>query len=255
MFLIQDDLYVDFFRFFSVELVVTAEQRRSAAELRHRVFSEECGFEPISTNGLEQDAYDAHAVQSLIRHRRSGRPAGCIRLILAGKNQRLPLEDHCASQLDMRSRRRMDRERDRVCEVSRFAVDPVFRRTELNSQRTPLASPIEGILPEERRCFAQLSGAALVAALTMAELHDREWLFSLMELPAPRMVKRTVGFELKRAGKPLEYRGRRAPFLITATEASKQLHAKLEPFRSTICDVLSADLDRGAALSDARGAA
>lgn len=246
-----NDLYSDFHKYFAVELVTSAEQRRLAAELRHRVFSEECGFEPLSADGQERDSYDKHSVQCLIRHRRSGVPASCIRLIFAGKGQHMALEDLCPDHIHMQYRDKMAHRRDQVCEVSRFAVHPVFRRTALSGHRTPPEPVIEGISEEERRCFAFLQSVALLSALAMADLYGQEYLFSLMEFPTTRLVRRKSGIDLNQAGESLEHFGRIAPFCVRVSEVAEQLRPSLGSVRDAVYATIAEDFQRANAAGNA----
>jgi len=121
------DLYSNFFREFEVSLALTPEQRDASAQLRHRVFAEECGFEPICVTRREHDAYDEKSLHCLIVHRRSGIAAGGIRLILRDSASQLAMDEVCADGIDEEHLKKLATEYEQVCEVSSILVDPRFR--------------------------------------------------------------------------------------------------------------------------------
>ena len=76
-------------------------------------------------DGLERDAYDSHAVHSLLIHRPSATVAGAVRLVLPLEGKRLPITHACASPL-LDDTKLLPRET--TAEISRFAVSKQFRR-------------------------------------------------------------------------------------------------------------------------------
>lgn len=231
-----------FFRHFEVKLVASTQQYDEAARIRHRVFSEECGFEPVAQCGRESDSYDKHSQQCLIYHRETGLPAACIRVIYAGRDQPLAIEDLCRDRIHVQYREKLAEHRGSVCEVSRFAVDPDFRRAVAEGC---LALPQGGhheLSAAEKGCFSILSTVALLSALALAELDGRRWLFSVMEPMTPRLVRRSAGVSFKQAGESFEHHGEIVPFCVSATDAVDQLRTEISPIYRSVRSQLAQDL-------------
>ena len=74
-----------FLSYFDVRLVTSSAMRVKAAQIRYRVYCEEFGYEAADNfpDHKETDEFDAHSLQCLITHRRSGRAAGCVRMVCA----------------------------------------------------------------------------------------------------------------------------------------------------------------------------
>ncbi len=119
-----------FLNYFDIELVATQSERDRIGRLRYRVYCEEFGYEPAEKfpDGRETDRFDDHSLHCIITHRRSGETAGCVRLICATDKHILPLEAYCLPHVYVDYLDPLAQQRNRVCEVSRLAVDPAFRR-------------------------------------------------------------------------------------------------------------------------------
>ena len=90
---------------------------QEAYRLRHQVYCLERGYKP-GEDGLEIDAFDAHARHAVVRDRRDGQVVGTVRLILPvpGSRRSLPTQQLCAPGL-------LDRlPQSTTAEVSRFAI-------------------------------------------------------------------------------------------------------------------------------------
>ena len=86
-----------FLNYFDVDLATTKEQRDQAARLRYRVYCDEFAYESAKEfpDLRELDEFDEHSLHCLVTHRRSGRPAGCVRLVCASDQHAMPVETHC----------------------------------------------------------------------------------------------------------------------------------------------------------------
>ena len=223
-----------FFRHFDVRLVSSAEQEDDAARIRHRVFSEECGFEPVAQCGRESDVYDKNSQQCLIYHRGSGLPAACVRVIFPKKYKRMAIEDLCRDLVHVQYREKIAERPNEVCEVSRFAVDPAFRRAPANGF---LEIPGTGRYPlsdMNRAAFSALSTVALLAALAIAEQNGRQWLFSVMEPRTPRLIRLSAGVQFEQAGEPFEHFGTVVPYCVSSDDAVDQLRSEFAPVYQTV---------------------
>ena len=207
-----------FLEVFDVEVATTPILRDQVARLRHIVYCEELRYEPASVNRRERDAFDGHALFCLLTHRESEKPAGCVRLILASANRSLALEEHCADSLHVAALKELSQDRAEICEFSRLAVDPSFRKRRGECQANGGDFASHGRSQDERRIFSSIGIATLLSAFAAAELLDRERVFGMMEPTLPRLLHR-AGITVRPAGDAMDYHGRRAASFITTEEA------------------------------------
>lgn len=216
-----DTLARHFERFFEAERVRDAATRREVLRLRYAVYCEELRYEDAAAfpDGEETDAYDAHCDFVLVRHRASGRPAGCMRLV--ANVARLPFEPACAGRLHPDFAADLERTRAASCEVSRLAVHQDFRRR--RGEAAPSGGSVEAAARshDDRQYPLIAMGLFLsAAALFLDSAHERVWV--MME---PRLARLLSGCGLRftAAGEVVEHHGRRGPFRITRPEVLPNL--------------------------------
>lgn len=205
-----------FLNYFDLDLVESQRQRDQIGQLRYRVYCEEFGYEPAEAfpDRRETDSFDDHSIHCVITHRGSGETAGCVRLICATEEHKLPLETYCLEQVYTDYLDSLAYERKRVCEVSRLAVDPAFRRRP-GERHTRLGEfDAMDCCHQEQRTFSLISIAAVLAGFAMSSLTDRTRIYTMMEANLPRLLRR-AGILMQQAGDPMEYHGRRSPYFIT----------------------------------------
>src|SRR5689334_19989726 len=125
------NLGAGFSKYFRALPALNADLRRAVYAIRHAVYCEELGYEPIRLDRLESDAFDEAAAHCLLQSVRNGEFVGCVRLILADAddhNRALPFEQLCASTLDRTIVDPARLDRSRIAEVSRLAVVAQYRR-------------------------------------------------------------------------------------------------------------------------------
>lgn len=118
-------------RYFAFSRADCDARREVTYRIRYQVYCVERAFldHALYPDGLERDAFDAHAVHILATHKR-GEPAGTARLVMHSERG-FPFRHHC--RLDPDHARRIDdpaTELGRYAEVSRLAVAKAFRRRE-----------------------------------------------------------------------------------------------------------------------------
>ncbi len=81
----QHPLLQSFQEFFTLSMAASTEQKRDAYRIRYRVYCEDMQYEPAQQfpDGLETDEFDRHSLHCLVTHKRTARPAGCLRLVEA----------------------------------------------------------------------------------------------------------------------------------------------------------------------------
>lgn len=215
-----------FMRYFSMEMANDQAQKDQIFWIRYRVYCEEFNYEPAERfpNGLEVDEYDQISRHCLIKHRLSGAPAGCVRLVpaLEGRELSLPLEKYCGASIDADLVNALSLERGTVCEISRLAVDRTFRRRD--GEFVSRFGEIEGCVFswQERRTFSMIAVALFLASVVMTEREKRTNVFAMMEPFLPRMMDK-AGIKFKRVGKDIDFHGIRAPYFITTQSAIANL--------------------------------
>ncbi len=207
-----------FDEYFSVDLALTQKQKNHAYRIRYDVYCKEFNYEDCENHADERevDEFDDSSLHCLITHRFSKTPAACVRLVPAGTDEdtgRLPLEKYCAESLDATFVRQLELDRNTVCEISRLAVDGLFRRR--SHETLSYFGDIDtGFSREEQRTFPLVAVASFLGAAALAEVSGRDNIFAMMEPFLPRLLKRS-GIVFQMAGKNIEYHGLRAPYFIT----------------------------------------
>jgi len=217
-----------FLNYFDVDLVESPHQRERVGRLRYRVYCEEFGYEPAEAfpDGRETDCFDDHSLHCEITHRGSGETAGCVRLICATDKHTLPLETYCIENVYVDYLGTLAEERNRVCEVSRLAVDPAFRRRP-GERHTRLGEfDAMDCCHQEQRTFSLISIAAVLGAFAMTSLTDRTRIYTMMEANLPRLLRR-AGILMQQAGEPMQYHGVRSPYFITTDFALDNMREDL----------------------------
>lgn len=200
-------------RHFSVHSCDEPELLEKAHRLRYQVYCVENPFESPTDNpdGLERDAYDAHAVHSLLSHRATGQLVGAVRLIL-------PLPDDLNRSFPIQSVCRDERIFDprvfpaaRAAEVSRFCVSKEFRRR-LGEHRYADIGEAEARAraAEERRLMPYVTLGLIRGLVRMSAEHGvRHWCI-VVEPSLLRLLK-ALGFVFEPLGPLVEHHGVRQP--------------------------------------------
>lgn len=149
-----------------------------------------------------------------------------MRLISAAQDQPLPLEAYCFDSIYPDYLDSLVQERQRVCEVSRLAVDPAFRRRP--GERHTRLGEFDSMdcCHQERRTFSLISMAAVLAGFAMSSLTDRTHIFTMMETNLPRLLRR-AGILMQQAGEPMSYHGLRSAYFITTEFALSNMREDL----------------------------
>lgn len=233
------DLLSAFNHYFELVHADTDELRHQVYMLRYQVYVLETGFEHDSdcvlgydTEGhlvrLEEDAFDTRSDHYLLRHLRTGVYAATARLILPDPQDcqaPYPMEQHCALDKPVTD----PRIRERLGEISRFAVSKVFKR------RIGEMGTLSGVGPnielyfeeDERRVLPHISLGLFAAVMRMVHDHGITHCYAVMEPALLRLLGR-FGVIFNRIGPNVDYHGIRVPCLATVEEALPNIH-KVSP--------------------------
>ena len=235
-----------FQEYFSVQLARTPAQKADVFRIRYRVYCEQFGYEPIENfpSREEYDEYDDRSMHCLVVHKRSGRTAGCVRLVPTWDDfdaDPLPLEKFCLHSLDLETIRSLNLERHTVCEVSRLAVDDAFRRR-TGEHGSHYGGKDAAVYTEhERRTFPLVCVSGFFAATALTQLTGRPNTFAMMEPFLPRMLRKS-GIVFQPVGDPVDYHGIRAPYFTDTHFAVRNMQADLKAMYMSILDQIQRDL-------------
>jgi N-acyl amino acid synthase of PEP-CTERM/exosortase system len=231
-----------FLTYFDVCLAKSESQRNDVGRIRYRVYCEEFGYEPCDAfaDGIERDKFDAQSLQCLVTHKATNTPAGCVRVVKAHADNPLPFENFCAESLDADFFKRNPVPRELMCEVSRLAVDGMFRRRS-GEQATRFGGVhISDLSQQEKRTFPMIAVSCFLAANIMADHAGNTKLFAMMEPFLPRLLKRS-GINFTKVGQDIDYHGLRAPYFVTTPEVKDNVVPELKELYVAIEELLEKD--------------
>ncbi|MCK2184059.1 PEP-CTERM/exosortase system-associated acyltransferase [Halomonas getboli] len=241
-------LFERFRETFDFRLAVDDETRRRIFRLRHDVYCEELGFEDPADplHHLEFDAHDERAILCLIEHRDTGLAAGCMRLVLPEKSdssgiQRLPLEDYASDSLDHPTIHPQRFAHDAVCEVSRLAISPLFRRRSTQEEIEGLLHAHQAFTPRQRETFPLIVIGLFLTTYALVGLNGLRHVFAMMEPRLPRLLSMS-GFLFTPVGRLIDFHGSRSAFYIDQRQAEQEMHADLMPLYLDIKRTLAAQM-------------
>ena len=219
-----------FNKYFKVKFANSNKLKEQIYHIRYHVYCKEFHYESIENypDEMEIDEYDEDSLHCLIIHKSSNIPAACVRLVPAtvnGKIIPLPFEKNCNESLDKNYIEQLKLDPITECEISRLAVDGLFRKRSGESI-TRFGSINQEISKEEQRSFQMIAVSAFLAATVLTELSGKTNVFAMMEPFLPRLLKRS-GIIFQRAGEDIDYHGIRAPYFITTQSALDNMRPEL----------------------------
>lgn len=219
-----------FQRYFEVAPALTDELKNEVFGIRHRVYCEELGFEPVRPDRREKDEYDAHSVHLLMRSVVEDGYIGCARLVLARPGDPyypLPFERACGSSLDRNLVDPTRVPRSAVAEVSRLAIVNKFRRRK-DEGHTADAVAQMSFGSGDRPRFPYIQVGLYLGIVALARRFDIDTLFLLTE---PRLATHfaKLGLKVRPVGAPIEHRGTRVPAMLNVKEIVSGLRFFVRP--------------------------
>jgi len=236
------NLGAGFSRYFRVQPAVDEASRRAVYRIRHLVYCEELGYEPLRDDGLESDAFDPQSVHCLLQSVATGEYVGCVRLVLtnpADRHAKLPFEALCGDSLDRATVDPDRMNRAQIAEVSRLAVIARYRRRR-GEQQVPLGIDESDFGTPDRPRFPYIAAGLYLAILAQARRHGIETLFMLTERRLAKHLGR-LGVALTRIGSPIEHRGLRHPSMMRVSDVIDGFSFFVRPLFA----VIAAEIDQG----------
>ena len=209
-----------FKKYFDILPGLTDSEKQAAFRIRHSVYCEDLGWEPIHPEGVETDSYDSQSLHCLIRSRASGDFIGCVRLIRAAHGAPaalLPFEHTCADTMDRSIVDPAQLPRTKIAEVSRLAISRQFRRRR-GEERTPGTVQDADFGTADGPRFPYLLVGLYMGVFAIAERHGLEKLFMLCEPRLARHLNR-IGITNEQIGEATEHRKREHERVACASRA------------------------------------
>ena len=231
-----------FLSYFDVCYANTESRRDDAGRIRYRVYCEEFGYENGDTfpDGIERDDFDTQSLHCLVTHKATQTPAGCVRVVSTNKNAHLPFERFCGNSLDFGFFEKARLPRETMCEVSRLAVDSMFRRRAGEQATRYGGVHISDISQQEQRTFPLIAVSCFLAATALTDLSERTNAFAMMEPFLPRLLTRS-GINFTKVGKDIDYHGLRAPYFLTTGDATRNMVPELKELYNAIFETIKTD--------------
>ncbi len=220
----QNQHWTDLFaRDFLIKTARSKAEKEQVYRLRHQVYCEELAFEPVRPAGLELDQYDRRSVHCLLEHQQSQSSAGTLRLIACNDTtEHLPLE-HYFQQNFTRPEFAPDMfDREQICELSRLAVAPAFRKNQ-QCQTNPVLSQLAAVSNNDQYThYRYISAGLYLAALEQTRLLGIQHAYVVVAPALARMLNR-VGFQFVQISQPIELNGCRAAYYLDVKQCFRTL--------------------------------
>lgn len=231
-----------FRKYFEIATAFDDAARNDVFGIRHEVYCEELGFEPIRPDRRETDEYDRHSLHCLMRT--STEPqilVGCNRLVMARPEEPdypLPFERTCAATLDRSIIDPAKEPRGTIAEVSRLAVRAHYRRRK-GETKAAVALSDEDFGTKEQPRFPYIPIGLYLGVIALAKHEGIETLFVLTE---PRLADHfaKLGVKITQIGGPVEHRGIRIPSMMNVDNIIKSLRFFVKPIWRVVAEEIEA---------------
>jgi N-acyl amino acid synthase of PEP-CTERM/exosortase system len=223
----SDSLIQGFNQYFSIQRAKSQAVLDDIYRIRYGVYCQEFGYDLPSKHGLEQDQFDCYSSHCLLTHKSSGINVGCIRVIsVPEENQsiQLPFITHCSDSFYPEQLSPKDITEDQLCEISRVAVVPEFRRRlGENTTNSGLAIIDDDEFIQTRR-FPYITPSLYLAAGALFLASNKQQIFVATE---PRLIKSLarLGIRFQQVSKLTNYHGQRAVYSFTRQSVLEDIQA------------------------------
>ena len=229
------NLGTGFSKYFEALPAPDDELRAAAFRIRHAVYCEELGYEPVRPDGLESDGFDARAAHCLLRSIANREYVGCVRLVMQDPldpQAPLPFERLCGPAIDRGIVDLDNLDRRKVAEVSRLAVVARYRRRK-GEQKVALGLDEGDFGTSDRPRFPYIAAGLYLGMIAQARHFGIETLFMLTERRLAKQLTR-LGVTLTTIGPPVEHRGLRYPSMMSVQEVIDGLNFFVRPLFAVI---------------------
>lgn len=239
----------NFFNYFELISADTPSLKREVFTIRYQVYCEEFGFEDKATfeHRLERDQFDEFAWHFLIRHKSTGLYAGTARCVLPydklSAKQMLPAEHFCSEALNPEVVTPLGLKRGDYAEASRLAVRRDFRCPLWIDDHLSLNHQLYAPKPGEADVFHGISASLYFALVAFFQQQPKvQALIAMVEPALMRLLKQT-GFQVKSAGKLVEYHGRRKPCILHRQDLVSSINPQYVSLFNSVYQQVARSLD------------
>lgn len=224
------NLAKDFSRYFDVLYAGTEELKKAVFKIRYDVFCEELQLEKGCPKDIERDEFDSYSHHFLLRHKPTEEYAGTVRFVIPPPDKLhlvLPFEKFCAHSIDSSIVDISKLRHGSYGEVSRLAVPARFRKRAGEAGRPYIIdSHKQNGGAQDQRLFPYISVGLYLTSAALFVLRQLDYAFVMAEPRLARSMSR-IGIRFEKAGKVIEYHGRRAPFYITQSILKNNLKPEI----------------------------
>lgn len=219
--------------------------RDEVFRLRHEIFCDEFKLFEQRADGLEVDEFDAHSVQLLLKHARTGQPVGCVRVVKTRPSDHsypLPFEKYCGELLSETTIDLAKLPRERIGEVSRLGVAPTFRRRKGESHRPApmLGAGVENSdHVENPRRYPYILISLYLGSVAIAHHEGIDTLFTFTEFRLVEHFQR-LGVPIRPIHPPVSHKGVRLPCMLDVSETVNGF----QPYVRGLYEEIVAQVDR-----------
>lgn len=221
-----------FRKYFRIDAALGESLHDEVYRIRHEVYCEDLGFEPVRDDRRETDAFDVHSLHCLLRTvGEPFRPVGCARVVMTNPDDRdslLPFERVCAEVLDRSIIDPSRLPRERIAEVSRLAVRRAYRRRKGEERQEINDVSDEDFGTAQQPRFPYIPVSLYMGSIAIAARQGVDTLFVLTE---PRLAAHfaRLGVRITRIGGPIEHRGTRVPSMIDVQDVIANMRTLMKP--------------------------
>lgn len=235
------DLGNAFKRYFEMVPAFTDALRDEVYRVRHQVYCEDLGFEPVRPDRRETDEHDSNSLHLLMRNVKTGEFVGCTRIVRPRQEDphyRLPFEKSCAAVLDRAIVDPAKLPHHSIGEVSRLAVIGEYRRRKGEANNVVGISGEDFGTPKQPR-FPFIPIGLYLGTTELARLNGIDTVFVLTE---DRLANHfgKLGFNLQHIGKQIDYHGKRIPSMMSVSATINNMRTNLR----SLYRVIAADIGR-----------
>lgn len=227
-----EDTFKDFCKDFKFRLAVTQEEKERVYDLRYKVFCQELHYKLMDDDKshLEHDAYDDYSLHLYIEHARTGLIAGCLRLVMPlndnNSSKHIPLEAYMKSVDYTSSLNPENIAREKICEISRLAISPIFRKKNSDAGN----KDYKFFTIKEKNTFSFITIGLLLSTYVLVGLTNRQHVYAFMEPYLPRLISR-FDLNFQEISKPISINGNRKVYYFDQEEAEVELKNSLHTLK------------------------
>lgn len=221
---------------------ISDDLRNDAYKVRYSVYCVERGYEDQTKfpDRMERDQFDNESVHALVRHKKSKKPVGVVRLVLPNRRKpgrQFPIEMHFGHRFDASILNKFHFSRSNIAEVSRFAVS----KQSLAKIQKQLAGEVNhknyDLREKDPRLLLPHISLGLIAMLfAISDEQGIDYWYAAMEPSLSRLLTR-LGIHFIPIGPVMNYHGKRQPMIAKVDDLLDNIAHTRKDFYRLITDV------------------